>query len=388
MHFYQEFRVRLKAKVWCYRGRINGRRVSDAGFDTREEAENAVAALRLKAREDKYGLTSTPGTVTFAALVEERENDFDMTKKTHRRAMSVLRKYAESLPAGFTVNELTEVHLRNYVIARREEFAEKMANLKKEAPAEEKDKFDRRLSDEALNRELGFISAMLTRAPKMFEELKGYVKPPIPWAQTSKRKRKRPIASHEQKTLLTGLRSRQQPGENPQTKVSRFDAADLFEIGLNTGMRGGETNKLMWTQVDFKSGEIDLGKTKNGESRRVPMNSRVLAILKQRFDARYSNFVFPNPDGSRHRYDYTKTFRRVAQSLGLPYGLWVENGFTMHATRHTATTKMIQRGNDVSTVQEIVGHSDKTMTLIYLHATSETRRKAVESLIDNSGDDE
>jgi integrase len=162
---------------------------------------------------------------------------------------------------------------------------------------------------------------------------------------------------------------------------ARHDTADIFEIGLNTGMRGGETVKLTWPQIDFMGDEIYLGETKNGDSRFVPINSRVKEILIERFGRRTSKYVFPSPDGKKPRYQYAKTFRRIAESLGLAYGLKTGHGFTMHSTRHSAATRMLRKGVDMKTVQEIVGHSNATMTLIYSHATSKSRKSAVEQLV-------
>jgi integrase len=139
--------------------------------------------------------------------------------------------------------------------------------------------------------------------------------------------------------------------------------------------------KLSWTQVNFLNGELYLGRTKNGEDRFVPMNSRVVEIRRRRYEARVNQWVFPNMKGTGRRTDYLHTFRRVAKAAGLPYGLFTDYGFTMHSTRHTATTRMLRAGADVATVQEVVGHSDRTMTLVYSHASAETKRRAVEGLV-------
>jgi integrase len=94
----------------------------------------------------------------------------------------------------------------------------------------------------------------------------------------------------------------------------RFEWA-MIEITVNTGMRPGECVKLAWPQVDFDALEIYLGRTKSGEDRFVPMNSRVAEVLARRRAAASSKFVFPNPKGTRPRCDYYRTYRRAAESL-------------------------------------------------------------------------
>lgn len=348
--------------------------------ESKKERDDIIDAARRRARQEKYGLPVEQATITLDELVEERILDFDLTKKNDRRAATVLRDFAERFPAGYAVDELSAVDLRDYVKERKREFEEKQ---KEKADAKEHSftEFES-ISPETINKELGYISAALNRAPVMFKELQDYRPPKMPWAKVSKRKRRRPITEEEDVLLLDALRAPQQKREQPRTAHTRHDVADLFEINLHTGMRGGETVKLTWPQIDFGSEEIYLGKTKNGEDRFVPMNSRVREILRRRFESRNgSRFVFPNPSGKLHRYDYLRTFKRVAVQVGLPYGRKTDNGFTMHSTRHTATTRLLRAGHDVATVQEIIGHSDRTMTLVYSHASNRTKKLAVESLI-------
>ena len=59
---------------------------------------------------------------------------------------------------------------------------------------------------------------------------------------------------------------------------------------------------------------------------------------------------------------------------------WIER-LGVHALRHTFATRAIESGMDVRTLSEILGHSNITLTLqLYAHSTSETKRKAMESL--------
>lgn len=141
-------------------------------------------------------------------------------------------------------------------------------------------------------------------------------------------------------------------------------------------MRPGECVSLTWPQVDFEALEIYLGRTKNGEDRFVPMNSRVAEVFRRRHEAATSKFVFPNPKGARPRVDYYRPIRRAARELGLAYGQRVANGFTPYSTRHTAVTRMLRAGADISSVQEVVGHSNATMSLHYSHATRPKPRPA------------
>lgn len=171
--------------------------------------------------------------------------------------------------------------------------------------------------------------------------------------------------------------------EKPATIAVRRDVADCFEIGFNTAMRPGEVRKMRWSQIDFAAAEISLKdtETKTGEPRVVPMNRRVLEILRRRAGVENrSAWVFPNKAGDGPRDEISKIIRPIAKKLGLDYGRELENGFTPHSQRHTATTEMLRQGVDLGTVKSITGHSATAMALRYAHASHASRRRAVETL--------
>ncbi len=293
----------------------------------------------------------------------------------------------------YLIEDVSTPDLRAYVIALKLEYRKKAEERNKKLKEERKANPDKKpkpdypteIAATSINKQLATVSGMLKRIPEIFKDYADYRPPKFPWEKVSLRRRQRPLTEEEDTIMLAALRGPRRQGERALAYQARLEVADLFEVNLNTGMRGGETVQLTWPQIDFVGGEIYLGQTKNGDDRFVPMNSRVHEILSRRYQSRTSKYVFPNWEGTQPRLNYAKTFRLAAERAGLPYGRRAINGFTMHSTRHTATTRMLRKGSDVRTVQEIVGHSDMTMTLVYSHATSESRKRAVESLVSGEG---
>jgi len=100
-------------------------------------------------------------------------------------------------------------------------------------------------------------------------------------------------------------------------------------------------------------------------------------FLEQKANSK-SEYVFSrNGNSITHYYDILK---EACGEVGVKYGRKHLGGFVTHDARHTAVTRMLQAGVDLSTVGSITGHGDHHLILHYSHATRESRRKAVEVL--------
>lgn len=348
--------------------------------DSKQELDDAIDHIKRTARHEKLGMPIEREPVTLGQLVKERSKDFDLKLKTHRRAKKILENFRDHLGAGTDVSRITTPDLRNYIQERKLEFIRAQQAKNAKLAAEERREIAP-LRPDSVNRELGVISACLNAAQHLFDELREYRAPRMPWEKVSKRGRERVLNDDEIEALFSALRAPRQKGEQERDRLARVDVADLLEVGLNTAMRSGETASITWSQVDWKGGEIHLPKTKTNEPRDVPMNEGVLEILRRRFESRNgSKYVFPNSKGTGPRSYISKLVRKVAVKAGLPYGRSLDDGFTPHVTRHTATTNMLRAGADVGTVQAVTGHSDRTMLLRYTHASRRSKREAVDAL--------
>ena len=140
---------------------------------------------------------------------------------------------------------------------------------------------------------------------------------------------------------------------------------------LQTGMRKSEILNLQWQNIDFKQGFIELLKTKSGKSRKIPISKLLKKTLKQINVT--SNYVFVNPKTNEPYIDLKKSFHSVLDKAKI-------TNFRFHDLRHTVATRLVEKGIDLTVVQEILGHSKLTTTQRYAHPVPQRKLDAIEVL--------
>ena len=151
-----------------------------------------------------------------------------------------------------------------------------------------------------------------------------------------------------------------------------------LQVALNTGMRKGEQFSLEWSQVDFARKRIYLSETKNGSDREIPLNRSCFAVLIGLYEKRPDNgAVFRSSRYDRPLLDPKKWFETALRNAEI-------SNFTWHDLRHTFISRLVMRGADLRTVQELAGHKSITMTVRYSHLSPQHNQKTIELLDESS----
>lgn len=109
----------------------------------------------------------------------------------------------------------------------------------------------------------------------------------------------------------------------------------IVHLALNTGSRQSELLRLSWADIDWNVGVLTIHETKNGERRRVPMNSTVIGLLsnlKDGSEADPTKRIFPF--GARF---VRRTFEHAVKAAGLI-------PFRFHGLRHTFASRLAMQG--------------------------------------------
>jgi tyrosine recombinase XerC len=155
--------------------------------------------------------------------------------------------------------------------------------------------------------------------------------------------------------------------------AGRRDRA-ILEILYSTGMRIGELAAVSLEDVDLL-GEAVKAKGKGKKERLVPLGRPAIEALRDYLAIRPAlaighspnrRAVFINKGGGRLS---DRGLRRIFDKYARLAGLG--DRASPHTLRHSFATHLLNRGADLRSVQELLGHASLASTQIYAHVTTE-----------------
>ena len=141
----------------------------------------------------------------------------------------------------------------------------------------------------------------------------------------------------------------------------------ILETFYSTGIRISELAGLNIDTVDFYSGVVKvLGKGR--KERIAPIGEIAIKAIRNYIEKRkrQSSALFLNKNGSRITARGIRMI--VAKYLHLA---GIKPGISPHTFRHSFATHLLNRGADLRTVQELLGHANLSTTQIYTHLSTE-----------------
>lgn len=154
----------------------------------------------------------------------------------------------------------------------------------------------------------------------------------------------------------------------------------ILEVLFSTGSRVSELTSLNVKQFNipnlikgkFDDQELSIS-GKGGSTRTIYFSNRTLKslanYLKTRKDMYSPLFINYKKDESDNEHRLTqRSIERLVRKYTTMAGLPVEA--TPHTLRHSFATDLLQKGADMRSVQELLGHKNIVTTQIYTHLTN------------------
>jgi integrase len=321
-----------KRKYWIDYYDSQRNRVQESSHSSSKRDAEDLLALRKSAI--LRGTFKRPVKITFGELGIKYMEYAKGNKRSWLRDEQMLAKLAAFLGSERQVKEIYPADIEGFKLRRRKE-----------------------VSGSTVNRELALLKRMFNLA--------------IDWDLYLGSNPVRKVKFFQEINLGFRVLTRQEE--------TRFLASatpyiqDIAIFALNTGLRIGEILTLTWERVDLEKKLLNVFAHKTHKIRPVPVNTEARRILEFWAMGKRNEFVFYNHETGKPFVDLKAGFALVCRKAGI-------EGVTWHTLRHTFASRLLERGADIVTVQQLLGHSTVTVTMRYTHTNLDSKRSAVAKL--------
>lgn len=176
------------------------------------------------------------------------------------------------------------------------------------------------------------------------------------------------------KTILTQQEIKQLYEATDNSNQGYKDRA-MLAIYYGCGLRAKEGLLLQKKDLDFRSGLVQIGKTKTKTPRYVPMNTTVIEDLKDYLNSARQEILKVESDTilihTNGEYKEAAGFNARLKQLTELAG--IEKHITLHGLRHSIATHLLENGMELEQIRRFLGHSSMQTTQRYTHIMYETR---------------
>jgi len=150
-----------------------------------------------------------------------------------------------------------------------------------------------------------------------------------------------------------------------------------------TGLRRTEASRLKIADIDSQRMVIHVHQGKGSRDREVPLTPKLLEALREYWRSckvKSRVYLFPTRRNAtaEERPISDKSVWHACRDTALRAGLTKRIG--PHTLRHSFATHLLEAGNDLRTIQLLMGHEELKHTTVYLHLSRRHLHAAVNPL--------
>jgi integrase len=151
--------------------------------------------------------------------------------------------------------------------------------------------------------------------------------------------------------------------------------SSLSKSHLHRNQWTGETGQVTtWSQINRaeRVWRIPASNSKSKKVRSVPLNDSALQVLEEIGTEGTHEHLFVNRQTGKRYTAIHKVWGRLRTKAGLPH-------LRIHDLRHMYASFLVNSGRSLYEVQQILGHSDPSVTQRYAHLSSKSLQDAANS---------
>jgi len=150
----------------------------------------------------------------------------------------------------------------------------------------------------------------------------------------------------------------------------------ILETLYSTGMRVGELVGLNTENIDF-FGSVTKVSGKGKKERMLPIGEKALSSIRHYLEALPKKQKEKSKALFRNRKMTRLSDRSIRRIMDKYINLASKGkGISPHTLRHSFATHLLDRGADLRSVQELLGHANLSTTQIYTHITTKRLKEA------------
>ena len=150
-------------------------------------------------------------------------------------------------------------------------------------------------------------------------------------------------------------------------------AANAIMLLFLTGARRNEVTQAERSYIDWQRCTLFVPKSKNGQPRYIQLNSAAIELLKSVPKTVGNPYIFPAPTTGRPMPHLFFPWDRIRKRAGL-------HDFRLHDLRHSFASFLVNDGERLNVVQELLGHTNPRTTQRYAHLSPDRLGQAAETV--------
>ena len=134
----------------------------------------------------------------------------------------------------------------------------------------------------------------------------------------------------------------------------------------SSGVRLEECSRIKLTDIDSKNMRIKVVQGKGNKDRYTLLSACALTTLREYFRKHRPLTYLFEAKTNKGKGVHCRTLQLQVE-LAMKQAGFKDKGFSAHTLRHSFATHLLDTGTDLHTIKELLGHSNISTTMIYLH---------------------
>lgn len=139
----------------------------------------------------------------------------------------------------------------------------------------------------------------------------------------------------------------------------------IFSLMYSCGLRVSELRQMQISHIDSQRMQVRIEQGKGKKDRYVPLSAQTLSDLRAYFSRHQPmTYLFNSSPGQPIREEVVRALFREALLLA-----GIRKPCRLHTLRHSYATHLLEMGENILRIRDLLGHEHIETTMTYLHVT-------------------